>query len=68
MKRVNLRVWGESTSDKEIYDNHAFEGQKGTFCLSLRLNVVYFRIRGTLSATNRIHKIKMRSVQYTGEL
>ncbi len=50
LKSVKLRVWGESTSDKEIHDNHTYGGQKGAFCLSLWLNIVYFHIRGTLSA------------------
>ena len=27
---------------REIHDNHTSEGQKGTFCLNLRLGIVYF--------------------------
>jgi hypothetical protein len=43
-------MWGESTSDKEVHDNHTSGGQKGAFGLSLWLNIVCFYIRGTLSA------------------
>jgi hypothetical protein len=31
------------------------------FCHSVWLNIVYFRIRGPLSAANGIHKIKFNS-------
>ena len=58
-----------------MHDNRAFGGIKGVFCFGLRLNIVYFSLSAVLfihggvvspaerySATNKIHKTKMRSV------
>ena len=42
LKSVKLCVWGESTSDGEIHDNHTSESQRDTFCLNSRLNIAYF--------------------------
>jgi hypothetical protein len=38
----------EITTDKEMHDKRAFEDQRGTRCLGLQLNIVYFCIRGNL--------------------
>lgn len=51
----------ESTSDKKHTIVTPLD-QKRTFGLSLRLNIVYFCIRGTFAVTDKIHSIKMRSV------
>ena len=49
LEKCEIARVGKSTPDEEIHDSHAFGGRKGTFYLSLRLNIVHFHIRGTLS-------------------